>query len=221
MLVRFRLGAPRPLFIASHKVTFSLQNQIVTTANLSHRDTSRNIASRRFWGRFLEITPVAPADLTPVTPTHGPHPFRPPKRETYGQALQARRWRRPLSHRAAERQQAMATALLLSRQGALALDRRVSDRLSGGGSRRAGAGQAAHRRWHRSVRPKEARPNRRPDGLQEYLRPHRRPNTSNGSKPMADHPRRSKRTVGFWKNSPGRSLRALSPRSPPPRCSTC
>ena len=100
----------------------------------------------------------------------------------------------------------MAAALFLSRQGALALDRRVSDRLSGGGSGRSGAGQAAHRRRHRSVRPKEARPDRRRKRPPTTPSASSRPNTSNGSKPTAHHPRRSKRTAGFWKNWPGRSL---------------
>ena len=41
---------------------------------MSHRDTSRNIASRRFWGRLLEINPVAPAALP--SRAHPWHPRR-------------------------------------------------------------------------------------------------------------------------------------------------
>ena len=57
-------------------------------------------------------------------------------------------------------------------------------------------------------------------GLEQHVRPHREPNTSNGSKPTAHPPRRSKRTAGFWKIWHGRSPAALSARLPPPRCST-
>ena len=35
---------------------------------MSHRDTFRNIASRRFWGRFSVITPVARGTHTPLGP---------------------------------------------------------------------------------------------------------------------------------------------------------